>query len=104
MQTEMKKKRRKYDATFKQEVLKMLSNGQSVSYISKALGIGENLIYDWKTQAGLKGKTKPVSDSSSSELMLSLASENEQLKQQLKQLETERDILKKALSIFSRVT
>jgi transposase len=29
-------RRRKYDADFKAEVLKMVANGQSVSYVSKA--------------------------------------------------------------------
>ena len=103
MQTSVKNKRRKYDSNFKAEVLKMLTNGQSVSYISKALGIGESLIYEWKNTAGIKTTVKPV-EPSSSELMLSLASENELLKQQLKQIEIERDILKKALVIFSKVS
>lgn len=32
-------KRRKYDADFKAEALKMISNGQSVAYVAQALGI-----------------------------------------------------------------
>lgn len=103
MQTEKTTKgRRKYDATFKKEVLKMVSSGQSVSHISKALGIGENMIYRWKSAT--KGKEKCKESDPSSGLLISLANENEQLKLQLRQTETERDILKKALSIFSRVT
>ena len=39
-------KRRKYDQTFKDEVLKMIANGQSVPYVSHALGISEALIYN----------------------------------------------------------
>jgi transposase len=39
------KTRRKYDAEFKSEVVKMLANGQTAAYVSKALGISENLIY-----------------------------------------------------------
>lgn len=39
------KKRRKYDPTFKEEALKMVENGRSVSEVSQALGIGENLLY-----------------------------------------------------------
>jgi len=35
--------RRKYDAEFKAEVLKMVSNGQAVAYVSQALGVSENL-------------------------------------------------------------
>ena len=32
-------KRRKYDMTFKADVLKMIDNGQSVTYVAQALGI-----------------------------------------------------------------
>lgn len=90
------KPRRKYDADFKVEVLKMLTNGQSAAYIAKALGISENLIYTWKSknQGGKKATTQQPE----------LAAENQQLKEQVRQLETEREILKKALGIFSRAT
>jgi transposase-like protein len=39
-------RRRKYDATFKADVLKMIDNGQSVPYVAQALGISEALIYN----------------------------------------------------------
>jgi len=91
-------RRRKYDADFKAEVLKMVANGQSVAYVSKALGISENIIYRWKQQT--KGKAR-VSHQHDSSL---LAVENQQLKDRVRQLETEREILKKALAIFSRQT
>ena len=32
-------KRRKYDAIFKADVLKMIANGQTVAYVAQALGI-----------------------------------------------------------------
>jgi len=35
-------RRRKYDANFKTELLKMVANGQSVAYISQALGVSDN--------------------------------------------------------------
>ena len=40
-----KTKRRKYDADYKAEVLKMLASGQSATQIAKLPGMGENLIY-----------------------------------------------------------
>lgn len=90
------KTRRKYDADFKNEVVKMLVSGQTASYISKALGISENLIYRWKNQnQGVKKANGEQKE---------LALENQQLKDRVQQLETEREILKKALSIFSRQT
>jgi len=87
--------RRKYDQDFKTEALRMIANGRSVLQVAQALGIGENLLYRWRSQQEPKGKEKIDSP---------LAVENERLRHQLRQLEQERDILKKALSIFSRQT
>jgi transposase len=89
--------RRKYDAEFKAEVLKMVANGQSVAYVSQALGISENLIYRWKQ------KRKGEKEAGKGDLS-SLSAENQQLKDRVRQLETEREVLKKALAIFSRQT
>jgi transposase len=82
--------RRKYDEEFKQQALTMVRHGQSVHSVAQALGISENLLHQWKRAAR--------TNYSSAEL------EVEQLRQRLKQAEMERDILKKALSIFSRQT
>ncbi|RZM23495.1 MAG: hypothetical protein EOO88_25965 [Pedobacter sp.] len=90
------KTRRKYDADFKTEVLKMLDSGQTAAYVANALGVSENLIYRWKS-VNQVGK-KVVAGQSE------LTTENQQLKERVRQLETEREILKKALSIFSRAT
>ncbi len=87
------KTRRKYDADFKAEVLKMLANGQTPAYIANALVIYENIIYRWKS-VNQMGKKNNV-------LTGDLTLENQQLKDRVRQLETEREILKKALSIFS---
>ena len=77
-------------------VVKMLGSGQTAPYISKALGVSENLIYRWKNQnQGVKKASGEQNE---------LALENQQLKDRVRQLETEREILKKALSIFSRQT
>lgn len=89
--------RRKYDAEFKAEVLKMVANGQSVAYVSQALGISENIIYRWRQ------KRKGEKEAGKGDLS-SLSAENQQLKERVRQLETEREVLKKALAIFSRQT
>jgi transposase len=78
---------RKYDDEFKQQALQMVRNEQSVVSVAAALGVSENLLHQWKRAAR--------ADQSTAEL------EVEQLRQRLKQVEMERDILKKALSIFS---
>ncbi len=92
------KLRRKYDADFKAEVLKMVSSDQAVAYVSKALGVSENLTYRWKQRT--EGKEKAAFQADSSPLSM----ENQQLKERVRQLETEREILKKALAIFSRMS
>ena len=61
-------KRRKYDATFKADVLKMIANGQGVAYVAQALGISEALIYNrdggpLETTAQ-KGRKRPSFESS----------------------------------------
>lgn len=89
------RKRRKYDADFKTEVLKMLENGQGAARISEKLGMGENLVYRWKKQAAEQKAEKPVSSESS------LLEQVERLQKELRRVETERDILKKAVAIFS---
>lgn len=86
--TKAAKTRRKYDDAYKQQALQMLRLGQSVPTVAQALGISQGVLYKWKQAE------RPAAQ----------AQELEQLRQKLKQVETERDILKKALSIFCRQT
>lgn len=94
-----KKTRRKYDASFKEEVLKMVALGRSVPEIAQALGIGDNLVYRWKN-ADKAARNRMNSGESPQQPDLFL--ENERLKAELRRTEQERDILKKAVGIFSR--
>jgi len=88
MEKTVKSRHRKYDAQFKEEALKQIEHGQSVSSVARALGMSEALLYQWRQSAGSDGASEQVKE----------------LLKQLKQAELERDILKKALSIFSRPT
>lgn len=92
-------KRRKYDALFKEEVLKMVFNGRGVSEVAQSLGIGENLIYRWKSRYQ-KQQSVPASGTAH----IASSEEQQALHKRIKELEMERDILKKALGIFSRQT
>jgi transposase len=96
-----KKTRRKYDDSFKEDVLKMIMTGRPVSEIAEALGISENLIYTWKKKAqkGSASANGAVGGYNAEALK-----EIEQLRAELKRAEQERDILKKALVVFSRGT
>jgi transposase len=90
--------RRKYDREFKQEALRMLKNGKGAKEVSEQLGISEQVLYNWKSRENGLAATE-------STLELKMArEETEQLRKRLKEAETERDILKKALNIFSRTT
>jgi transposase len=82
-------RRRKYDEEFKRQAVAMVRNGQPVRSVAQALGISENVLHRWKREA--------IDSQSNSEL------EVEKLRQRLKQVEMERDILKKALSIVCPV-
>jgi transposase len=93
-QTKIKMVRRKYDEGFKTEALRMVNGGRSVPDVARSLGMSENLLYKWRTEQ----KTSYSPEESSRE------GEMEQLRKQLRQVEMERDILKKALVIFGRTT
>jgi transposase len=98
-----KRTRRKYDASFKEDVLKMIASGRSVPDVAQALGVGTNLIYRWiniaqTNQSGLSGNSHNQTNS------IDFSAENERLKAELRRAEQERDILIKALGIFSRGT
>lgn len=83
--------RRQYDAEFKVSAVQMIQQGRSVADVSRALGVHESLLHKWKsaTQGSAVGAEHP---------------RVEELLRYIKQLEMEREILKKALSIFSRTT
>lgn len=91
-----KAQRRKYDTEFKQQVLQMISNGRSVREVAESLGMGENLIYRWRSGQESKGTLGKENAAATID--------QQALLKRVRELETERDILKKALAIFSRPT
>ena len=87
--------RRSYTEEFKQEAVQMLLDGHSAPSVAERLGLpGPNLLYSWKKsilhRAGPAGRT--------------LGDRVAQLEDELRRVERERDILKKALAIFSQPT
>ncbi len=79
---------RKYDEEYKQAAVKKIHDGQSVASVSRELGVAESLLHNWKRQV-----TESSSDSDKELLSL---------KKRIRELEMERDILKKAALIFGR--
>lgn len=87
---------RKYTAEFKADVLRLVANGESILSVAQKMGISDSIIHAWRaTEKKTKGGEKVPS---------TLEKEVESLRRQLRQTEMERDILKKAVAIFSRMT
>jgi transposase len=87
----------RYPEEFKQEAVKQVTErGHSVSDVSKRLDISANSLYAWVSASrGSKGKkASGVEDS--------IRQENARLKSELKRVEEERDILKKAAAYFAK--
>ena len=95
----MAKKRKTYTREFKIETVKLITEGgESVPQIALDMGIHENTLYKWvrtlsaQPQEAFPGKGHMNSDA---EMLRQLKKENERLRM-------ERDILKKAMAIFSK--
>ncbi len=84
---------RKYDDEFKRNVVNKVFDGQSVSSVSREIGVNESLIHKWKRAALDNGD----GHRSSAEVKESAA-----LKKRIRELEQENEILKKAALIFGR--
>lgn len=88
-----RRRNRRYDEAFKANALQLVADGRSVPSVADALGIDKSVLYAWRRKA--EGDAEPMD----AEL-----TENERLRRRVLELEQERDILKKALAIFSRRT
>ena len=85
--------RRRFTEEFKQEAVQMLVDGQSAVIVAERLGLsGTNILYQW--QKSLIGRGGAAAQS--------LEARVRQLENELRRVERERDILKKALAIFGR--
>ena len=89
------KSRRKFDDSFKQDVLKMGASGRPVLDIAQALGISASLIHRWNRVSRSASANSVSSNYPSTTQQTSLSAENERLKAELRRTEQERDILKK---------
>ena len=79
----------------------MIASGLAVPEIARSLGIGENIIYRWRKKAFDSCSATVDTTASSTPSPVSLA-KYLALQKHLREVEMERDILKKAVSIFSR--
>ena len=87
----------RYSEEFKREAVKQVTErGHSVSDVSKRLGVSSNSLYYWVSAS--RG-SKSTRDSGSTD---AIRRENARLKSELKRVEEERDILKKAAAYFAK--
>ncbi len=95
----MVKARKQYSREFKQEALGLLeTSGKSAAQLERELGISDGCLLQWRRRAAKHGAQAFPGHgrlTPEQERLRQLERENEILRQ-------ERDILKKAVSIFSR--
>ena len=89
------KNRRQYSEEMRAEAVQMLLDGHSAQSVVSRLGLsGTNILYRWK--AKLLSESGPAATA--------LEARVQELEKELRRVEQERDILKKALGIFSQRT
>jgi transposase len=87
------KGRHVYSEEFRQEAVQMLLDGHSAASVARRLGLSSpTLLYGWKKKSLLRAG--PAART--------LGDRVHHLEEELRRVERERDILKKALSILSR--
>lgn len=93
------KKRKKYEKQFKIEAVRLYEeSGRTRGEIEKDLGISQGCLSHWKRELAEEGQTAFPGKGNLSETDLEIT----RLKRELEIVREERDILKKAISIFSK--
>jgi len=93
-------KRRKYDREFKQMAVELSNTRDDIAVLAKELGIGKDLIYRWRKETeeheedSFPGQGNQILSEEQKRIM--------KLERELKDTQLERDILKKAVGIFSK--
>ena len=91
----------KYSKEFKMEAILLLNEGSKpVAEIARELGVKRTFLYRWRDQLNTKKEkafSRKLGRPKSGEM-----SELSKLKQELKEVTEERDILKKAAAYFAR--
>lgn len=96
----MKRERKIYDPAFKTKVVELSKERTNISELARELGIAVALLYKWRKEYEEFGEVSFPGNGN-----LKLAAEQEkihELEKKLKDAELERDILKKAIGIFSK--
>jgi transposase len=90
-------KRRKYDAVFRAEALRLAEQSRSTQAAARALNIDPKRIYQWQ-----KAAQTPVAAALGADLDPTTAAELRQLRALARRQAQELEILKKGIAIFSQ--
>ena len=97
---EVKRAYRKYDKEFVIQAVKLVvDEGRKVAEVARSLGVHENLLHKWKNQY-LKD---PMNAFPGKGHLKAQDAEISRLRGELERTMRERDILKKAVAIFSKM-
>jgi transposase-like protein len=90
-------KKKRFDGDFKISAVKMVTDGgHKAAEVARSLGIHQNQLYSWKRKFSDHGEKAFPGKGHLTELAA--------LRRKLRDVEMERDILKKAVGIFSKPT
>ena len=93
-------KRKTFDKEFKTMIVQLVESGQKVSVIAEEYGLIESVIYRWRRE--YNNTNRPAFTGNGNAALTDQEKEIVRLKKELKEAQLERDILKKAVSIFSK--
>ena len=95
--------RRKYDPDFKRNAVQLTEEpGRTVTGVAENLGISKDLLYRWRRAQRVNSEL--AFPGNGREALTSEQQKIRELEKRLKNAEIERDILKKAMAIFSRAS
>ena len=91
-------KYRQYDRAFKVEAVRLvIEEGRAVAAVARELGLNENMLHRWKKQLSELGDQAFVGTGN----LTPEQAELRRLRRELADVTEERDILKKAIAVFS---
>jgi transposase len=88
--------RRTFTPQFKKDALGLVNRGRSITEVARDLGIARSLLQRWNELEGRSGERGSGKASTSAD-----SEDVRTLRQQLRDVTEERDILKKALAYFA---
>ncbi len=95
--THPKANRRRFTSEFKSEVVELIrTSGRSIGSVSRELDLSDSAVREWLRQA--EARERPQSSAPDQDLQAELRA----AKKRIKELEMEKEILKKAAALFAR--